>query len=96
DNNVKLIVHGRLNEPKTSHREIIVDMIRDVLRALTSPNLDIRRKTIDISLELITPRNIDEVVQALKKEVVKTRRAPSLKRMKNTVKCLYKLFILVP
>ncbi|KAI3841343.1 hypothetical protein MKW98_007824 [Papaver atlanticum] len=73
DNNVKLIVLDRLNELKTSHREIMVDMIMDVLRALASPNLDIRRKTIDIALELITPRNIDEVVQALKKEVVKTQ-----------------------
>lgn len=45
----------------------------DVVRALTSPNLDIRRKTLDIALELITPRNIDEVVLTLKKEVVKTQ-----------------------
>lgn len=45
----------------------------DVVRALSSPNLDIRRKTLDIALELITPRNIDEVVLTLKKEVVKTQ-----------------------
>ena len=45
----------------------------DVSRALPSPNLDIRRKTLDITLELITPRNIDEVVMTLKKEVVKTQ-----------------------
>jgi len=49
------------------------DMVMDVVRALTSPNLDIRRKTLDIALELITPRNIDEVVLTLKKEVVKTQ-----------------------
>ncbi|KAK9099811.1 hypothetical protein Scep_023241 [Stephania cephalantha] len=73
DNNVKLIVLDRLNELKTSHREIMVDLIMDVLRALSSPNLDIRRKTIDIALELITPRNVDEVVLTLKKEVVKTQ-----------------------
>lgn len=73
DNNVKLIVLDRINELKTSHREIMVDMIMDILRALSSPNLDIRRKTIDIALELITPRNIDEVVLTLKKEVVKTQ-----------------------
>lgn len=36
------------------------DMVMDVLRALASPNLDIRKKTIDIVLELITQRNIDE------------------------------------
>ncbi|KAG7995295.1 hypothetical protein I3843_01G102400 [Carya illinoinensis] len=73
DNNVKLIVLDRLNELKSSHRDIMVDMIMDVLRALSSPNLDIRRKTIDIVLELITPRNINEVVLTLKKEVVKTQ-----------------------
>ncbi|EOY29226.1 Clathrin/coatomer adaptor [Theobroma cacao] len=73
DNNVKLIVLDRLNELKSSHRDIMVDMIMDVLRALSSPNLDIRRKTLDIVLELITPRNISEVVLMLKKEVVKTQ-----------------------
>ncbi|XP_068657740.1 coatomer subunit beta-1-like [Aristolochia californica] len=73
DNNVKLIVLDRLNELKASHRDIMFEMIMDVLRALSSPNLDIRRKTIDIALELITPRNIDEVVLTLKKEVVKTQ-----------------------
>ncbi|XP_010246790.1 PREDICTED: coatomer subunit beta-1-like [Nelumbo nucifera] len=73
DNNVKLIVLDRLNELKSSHRDVMIDMIMDVLRALSSPNLDIRRKTLDIVLELITPRNIDEVVLTLKKEVVKTQ-----------------------
>ncbi len=33
----------------------------DVLRVLSSPNLDIRKKTLDIAMELITARNIDEV-----------------------------------
>lgn len=75
DNNVKLIVLDRLLELKTSHKEIMVDMIMDILRALASPNLDIRRKTLDIALELITPRNVDEVVLLLKKEVVKTQNA---------------------
>ncbi|XWS26104.1 hypothetical protein CRYUN_Cryun26dG0002000 [Craigia yunnanensis] len=73
DNNVKLIVLDQLNELKSSHRDIMIDLIMDVLRALSSPNLDIRRKTLDIVLDLITPRNINEVVLMLKKEVVKTQ-----------------------
>ncbi|GAU28569.1 hypothetical protein TSUD_269090 [Trifolium subterraneum] len=73
DNNVKLVVLDRLNELKKNNREIMVDMVMDVLRALSTPNHDIRRKTIDIALELITPKNIDQVVMKLKKEVVKTR-----------------------
>ncbi|KAL7110018.1 hypothetical protein ACP275_06G211500 [Erythranthe tilingii] len=73
DHNVKLIILDRLNELKSSHSDIMVDMIMDVLRALSSPNLDIRRKTLDIVLELITPRNVNEVVLTLKKEVMKTQ-----------------------
>ncbi|KAF4350944.1 hypothetical protein F8388_021651 [Cannabis sativa] len=73
DNNVKLIVLDRLNELKASHREIMVELVMDVLRALSSPNLDIKRKTLDIVLDLITHRNVDEVVLMLKKEVVKTQ-----------------------
>lgn len=73
DNNVKLIVLDRLNELKGLHREVMVELVMDVLRALSSPNLDIRRKTLDIVLELITLRNVDEVVLVLKKEVVKTQ-----------------------
>ncbi|KAL5727252.1 hypothetical protein ACHQM5_000469 [Ranunculus cassubicifolius] len=73
DNNVKLIVLDRLNELKATNREFMVEMIMDVLRALLSPNLDIRRKTLDIALDLITPRNVEEVVLTLKKEVVKTQ-----------------------
>lgn len=73
DNNVKLIVLDRLQELKTSHREVMMEVIMDVLRALSSPNLDIRKKTLDIAMDLVTLRNIDEVVMTLKKEVVKTQ-----------------------
>jgi len=73
DNNVKLIVLDRLSELKTNHREVMQEMVMDILRAVASPNLDIRRKTLDIVLELITLRNIDEVVNILKKEITKSQ-----------------------
>lgn len=73
DNNVKLIVLDRLAELKVAHREVMQDTVMDVLRALSSPNADIRRKTLDIALDLITPRNIDEVIATLKKEIVRTQ-----------------------
>lgn len=61
DNNVKLIVLERLQELKEKHREVMQDVMMDILRALSSPNMDIRKKTLDISMDLITSRNIDEV-----------------------------------
>ncbi|KAJ4848887.1 hypothetical protein Tsubulata_042586 [Turnera subulata] len=73
DNNVKLILLDRLNELKGSHRDVMVELVMDVLRALSAPNLDIRKKTLDIVLDLVVPRNVNEVVQLLKNEVVKTQ-----------------------
>jgi coatomer subunit beta len=60
-------------ELKDKHREVMTEMLMDVLRALSAPNMDIRKKTLDIALDLITQRNIDEVVQVLKKEIMKTQ-----------------------
>lgn len=73
DNNVKLIVLDKLEEIKKAHPSILQGLIMDVLRALSCPNLDIRTKCINIALELLTPKNIDEVVQILKKEVIKSQ-----------------------
>ncbi|KAG6416141.1 hypothetical protein SASPL_123565 [Salvia splendens] len=73
DYNFKLILLDRLDELKSSHRDIMIERIMDVLRALSSANLDIKKKTLDIVLELITPRNVGEVVVTLKKEVIKTQ-----------------------
>ena len=50
-----------LQELKERHREVMQEMLMDVLRALSAPNMDIRKKTLDIALDLITARNIDEV-----------------------------------
>mmetsp|Transcript_15168 Transcript_15168/g.38482 ORF Transcript_15168/g.38482 Transcript_15168/m.38482 type:complete len:938 (-) Transcript_15168:2260-5073(-) len=71
DNNVKLIVLDKLEEMKASHPEMLKEMVMDILRALSSPNVDIKRKILDIVLDLLSSKNIEEVVLALKKEVVK-------------------------
>ena len=45
---------------KARHREVMGESLMDMLRALATPNMDIRKKTLDIALDLITSRNIDE------------------------------------
>jgi len=69
DNNVKLIMLERIASLKKHHLKVLQELIMDVLRALASPNLDIRRKTLDIATELISPSNIAEVMLVLKKEL---------------------------
>ncbi|KAJ4800220.1 Coatomer subunit beta [Rhynchospora pubera] len=73
DNNVRLIVLDRLDELRVAHRAVLVEVVMDVVRVLSTPDLDIRRKVISIVLELLTPKNVEEVVLFLKKEVLKTQ-----------------------
>ena len=69
DNNVKLIVLDRLIAMKESpsHEKILQDLVMDILRVLSSPDLEVRRKTLSLAMDLVTSRNIDELVLVLKK-----------------------------
>ena len=65
DNNVKLIVLDRLialREVKT-HEKVLQDLVMDILRVLTSPDLEVRKKTLSLVLELVNSRNVEEVCQ---------------------------------
>ncbi|CAI5702853.1 unnamed protein product [Peronospora effusa] len=73
DNNVKLIVLDRLADLKKHHTKVLQEILMDVMRALSSPNLDICKKVLEIAMDLVSVRNIDEVVTHLKREVVKTQ-----------------------
>lgn len=44
----------------------------DILRVLASTDLEVRKKTLDLVLEVVNSRNIHEVVLILKKEITKT------------------------
>jgi len=73
DNNVKMIVLDRLLDIKQRHPKVLEELLMDVLRALASPNMDIRQKTLDIVMDLVNPKNVDEVIQTLKKEINRTQ-----------------------
>ncbi|TDH68516.1 hypothetical protein CCR75_000474 [Bremia lactucae] len=73
DNNVKLIVLDRLADLKKYHTKVLQEILMDIMRALSSPNLDICKKVLEIAMDLVSVRNIDEVVTHLKREVVKTQ-----------------------
>lgn len=73
DNNVKLIVLERLAEMKKRQSRVLTEVLMDMLRALASPNVDICKRTLEIAMDLVSPRNIEEVVHVLKREVIRTR-----------------------
>lgn len=74
DNNVKLIVLDRLVALKDSPQQekILQELAMDVLRILSTPDLEVRKKTLNLALELVTLRSVNEMVEVLKKEVGKT------------------------
>lgn len=47
----------------------------DILRVLSSPDLEVRKKTLALALDLVSSRNVEEMVLVLKKEVSKTHDA---------------------
>mmetsp|Transcript_10854 Transcript_10854/g.32682 ORF Transcript_10854/g.32682 Transcript_10854/m.32682 type:complete len:763 (-) Transcript_10854:183-2471(-) len=52
DNNVKLIVLERLAEMKERHMRVLSEVLMDMLRALSSPNVEICKRTLEIALDM--------------------------------------------
>jgi hypothetical protein len=73
DNNVKLIVLDRLSELKKHHAKVVQEVMMDILRALASPNIHICKKTLALAIDLVGPRNIEEVMALLKREVIRSQ-----------------------
>ncbi|KAI8057845.1 adaptin N terminal region-domain-containing protein [Syncephalis plumigaleata] len=73
DNNVKLIVLDRFRELHVKYEHVLDDSVMDVLRVLHTPDIDVRRKTLDIALQLANNRTVQDVVTLLKKELSKSQ-----------------------
>jgi len=72
DNNVKLIILERLAAMKKRYTRVLREVVMDILRCLGTPVLDVRRRTLEVAMDLVSPRNVDEVMATLKKEIVGT------------------------
>lgn len=63
---------ARLDGLRSRHDHVIDPLVMDLLRVLGSPDMDVRRRALAIALEMVSSRNIEEVVLFLKKELMKT------------------------
>lgn len=72
DNNVKLIVLDRVDQLRRRNEGVLDDLTMEILRVLSSPDLDVRRKALGIALEMVSSKNVQEIVMLLKKELSKT------------------------
>ncbi|KAK0822360.1 coatomer subunit beta, partial [Friedmanniomyces endolithicus] len=61
DNNVKLIVLEKVNQLRQAHPGILDDLTMEILRVLSSPDLSVRQKSLELAMEMVTSRNVEEV-----------------------------------
>lgn len=69
DNNVKLIVLDRFNTLRSKHEHVLDGMVMDILKVLSSQDMEVKRKAIGIALEMVSSRNVEDVVLFLKKQL---------------------------
>lgn len=72
DNNVKLIVLEKVNQLRKANEGVLDDLVMEILRVLTSPDLDVRRKSLELGMDMVSSKNVEEVVMLLRKELSKT------------------------
>ncbi|KAK9470053.1 adaptin N terminal region-domain-containing protein, partial [Dipodascopsis tothii] len=72
DNNVKLIVLDRIDLLRRRNEGVLDELTMEILRVLSSPDIDVRQKALDIAMQMISSKNVEEVILLLKKELQKT------------------------
>ena len=72
DNNIKLIVLDRVDQLRKKYPGTLEDLTMEILRVLSSPDIDVRKKALAIVLEMVSGKNVEEVVLLLKKELTRT------------------------
>jgi len=72
DQNVKLIVLEKVDALRKRNEGILDDLVMEILRVLSSPDIDVRRKALSIALEMTSSKNVEQVVLLLRKELSKT------------------------
>ncbi|XP_060800614.1 coatomer subunit beta [Amyelois transitella] len=73
DNNVKLIVVARLAAlaARGEAARALPALAMDALRVLAASDLDVRRHTLQLALDLVSPRHAEELVAVLRKEAAR-------------------------
>lgn len=61
-----------MDQLRKKNEGVLDDLTMEILRVLSSPDIDVRKKALNIALEMVSSKNVEEVVMLLKKELSKT------------------------
>eukprot|EP00494_Astrolonche_serrata_P033435 UN33704 len=67
DQNIKMIILTRLHQLKGRYN--LGNHVMDILRALSTPNNDVRKKVLNLIVDLTSTSNIDNIIGNLKREL---------------------------
>jgi coatomer subunit beta len=94
DNNVKLILIDRITELRQQYAPIIQEQLMELLRALSSPDLHVRRRVLDLAMGLVGPRNVEEVVASLRKELHRLAESVSSEERESEAALAYRQMLI--
>lgn len=69
DNNVKIITLERIHDLHRAHPGVLQELLLELLRVLSCQDLGVRKKALDVTLQFVTSRNVEDVVKLLKAEL---------------------------
>lgn len=72
DNNVKIITLQRISELNKANPGLLQGLLLDILGVLSTQDIDVRKKALEVTMLLITSRNVEDVVKLLKKELLRS------------------------
>eukprot|EP01061_Rhynchopus_euleeides_P026132 TRINITY_DN42793_c0_g1_i1.p1 TRINITY_DN42793_c0_g1~~TRINITY_DN42793_c0_g1_i1.p1 ORF type:complete len:947 (+),score=468.70 TRINITY_DN42793_c0_g1_i1:49-2889(+) len=70
DNNVKLVVVGKLEEIRKRFPDALQGLTMDLLCCLVGSEVEIQKRILGLTIDLVTAKNVDKVIAFLKKELV--------------------------
>eukprot|EP00762_Andalucia_godoyi_P002046 ANDGO_02490.mRNA.1 Coatomer subunit beta-2 len=87
DTNVRLIVLERVKELKDRYPSVLEEQIMEILSVVETQNAEVRKKALEIALDLVSKKNVEEVVIFLRKQIIKAL-APESERSPEYCKML--------
>ncbi len=100
DNNIRLIILARLASLRERHAGVLEGVLMDVLKVITTPNLEIRRRALALAMALVTSSQVEEMVAFLRKEldrlIATESPAPTDPYRKLLFECLRRLAVKYP
>nr|VZI32536.1 unnamed protein product [Spirometra erinaceieuropaei] len=77
DNNAKLVILNSLTSLRGKHEKILQELVMDLVRILGASDIELRRKALELIVDLVTTRTADDLVVFLKKEILKASSSSS-------------------